>query len=75
MESDGTERESLRAQATLIPTIIFSGKVSGGQRSYFILLFFPNTGKDMWEVDEMPGYWWIHIPLPENILMFNKLSI
>lgn len=57
MESDGTERESLRAQATLIPTIIFSGKVSGGQRSYFILLFFPNTGKDMWEVDEMPGYW------------------
>lgn len=73
MESDDIEHKSLRAQATLIPTIIFSGKVSGGHRSYFIILFFPKTGSDMWEVNEMPGYWWIHIPLSENILMFNKL--
>lgn len=72
MESDDTEHKSLIAQAALVLAIILSGKDCGGHRSYYIALF-PKTGNEKWEVNEVPGYWWIHIPLSENILMFNKL--
>lgn len=71
-ERDHLEHESLRSQVTLISTIIFSGKVSGGHGMYFIILFLPKTGNVMCDVNEVSAYQRILILLSENTIVFNK---